>query len=509
MDCSRSWPVAQCRWTGDGAHDTGVGTRSSGSALGLGAAAIGSHTFHTFMQQGMNESIRSIASVLLARIRHSSEGRNPGPNPESGPNPSFRRSPESRTEPGALHAKSWTPACAAVTLLIALLAGCGTDSSQASPAPLVRDSAGIRIVEHIAPQWAAGEGWSLAAEPVTIGSLAGAPEDQLFNVAAVKRLDDGRLLVANRGTGELRFYSAAGAYERTIGRSGSGPGEFRSIAAVEQHADSFFVIDQTLRRISVFTLEGDFVRDFTIPLVRHLANPSGIFADGTLLFGGIDIGIERGEVVQGRARDPMRYFRISGEGEVLDSLGPFLGPERMAVVSSEGGRTAVRIEFAEFSAVFTIRAGGDVVLTALGEEYEFGYLQPDGIPDLLVRRPHSPRAVTEADLARQLRLREEAMASRGGPAIPAMPTVLSAENFSAYGPVVQDRIGNTWVSEYRPLWEEGPARWSVFDPQGVWLGEVEIPEKMQILEIGSDYLIGLFRDDLDVEYVRVYSIDKP
>ena len=60
-------------------------------------------------------------------------------------------------------------------------------------------------------------------------------------------------------------------------------------------------------------------------------------------------------------------------------------------------------------------------------------------------------------------------------------------------------------------------RFSVFRTDGAWLGYVEIPEglpqlrvsyDMQSMEIGSDYVLGVWVDDLGVEQVRLYRIEK-
>jgi hypothetical protein len=72
-----------------------------------------------------------------------------------------------------------------------------------------------------------------------------------------------------------------------------------------------------------------------------------------------------------------------------------------------------------------------------------------------------------------------------------------------------DPAGNLWV-------EEGPAMGSlgdrtdflVFDPQGVLLGGVAVP-RLEVLEIGLDYVLGLHRDELEVEYLHLYRITKP
>ena len=48
----------------------------------------------------------------------------------------------------------------------------------------------------------------------------------------------------------------------------------------------------------------------------------------------------------------------------------------------------------------------------------------------------------------------------------------------------------------------------VFRPDGVYLGTVKLPHDLRIAEIGPDYVLGMARDDLDVEYVRMYGLDR-
>ena len=49
---------------------------------------------------------------------------------------------------------------------------------------------------------------------------------------------------------------------------------------------------------------------------------------------------------------------------------------------------------------------------------------------------------------------------------------------------------------------------SVFDSIGTLLGEVEAPLGFEPYHIGDDFLLGTWRDELDVEYVRLYSLHK-
>ena len=65
--------------------------------------------------------------------------------------------------------------------------------------------------------------------------------------------------------------------------------------------------------------------------------------------------------------------------------------------------------------------------------------------------------------------------------------------------------GSVWVSEYRRPGDEQP-RWKIFNVEGVYLGVVETPPRFYIFEIGSDYLLGRWRDDLDVEHILLYEL---
>ena len=89
----------------------------------------------------------------------------------------------------------------------------------------VSDSAGIEIVFNHSGEWAHDSPWQVASSPVVkIGVDGGPSEYELYRVQGALRLSDGRLVIANAGTFELRFYDATGTYEGSAGRRGGGPG---------------------------------------------------------------------------------------------------------------------------------------------------------------------------------------------------------------------------------------------------------------------------------------------
>jgi hypothetical protein len=81
------------------------------------------------------------------------------------------------------------------------------------------------------------------------------------------------------------------------------------------------------------------------------------------------------------------------------------------------------------------------------------------------------------------------------------------ESFPAFGEVMLDAAGNVWVMDYeRPGIEQ--RSWRVFDREGFLIARVVTPAELRLLEIGDDYVLGVHQDDLHVERVRLYRLEK-
>ena len=139
-------------------------------------------------------------------------------------------------------------------LLLAALTACTTDTPERR-GPTARDSAGIRIVENTTPLWREGEAWRLSPEPmVDIGDASAGEDYELYLVEGAVRLPNGRIVVANRGSGELRFYDSRGRHIFNAGRRGAGPGEFEAMGRPRLLAeDSLVVPDGLAQWVSVST----------------------------------------------------------------------------------------------------------------------------------------------------------------------------------------------------------------------------------------------------------------
>jgi hypothetical protein len=89
---------------------------------------------------------------------------------------------------------------------------------------------------------------------------------------AATRLRDGTIVVADISARMLRFFDPSGRYLASLGRPGSGPGEFESVYWLGQcHTDSLFVWDLTLQRMTILNSVGAFVRQFQVAPAREFA----------------------------------------------------------------------------------------------------------------------------------------------------------------------------------------------------------------------------------------------
>lgn len=142
------------------------------------------------------------------------------------------------------------------------------------------------------------------------------------------------------------------------------------------------------------------------------------------------------------------------------------------------------------------------------DSYEIKAFAADGSLVRIVRRVGDPRKTTQAELdelfARRVAGRPAEVRTRMLAMVRDMPLV---ESYPAFEEIVGDRAGYLWVREYR-MFGEGPAVWTVFDPEGRIQGLVETPPGLDVLEIGEDYVLGLVADDLGVEYVQLWALSR-
>lgn len=373
------------------------------------------------------------------------------------------------------------------------------------PATQQRDSAGIRIVENARPEDGSRLGWRIGPRPeVSIGKVTGEEPYLLTGASDATRLSDGRIVVVNRLTRELRVFDEAGIHLDTWGGTGEGPGEFTAVTIfhIAPLAGDSMVVWGIWHDpfMTVFDPAGNYERSF-----RPERSEPGVA--GGLIAVAVTPG---GAILAG----PNRISNLSvavvelwnADGELLGSLGTHAGKERIHDVENSIIYDVI------FGRSLLHQPWGDLIVVGPNTRYEIKAYAQDGSMARIVRRDHVTRAPTrahveayaEALVARIPTAEERENALRSRLSRPV------AEQFPAFASVMSDAQGHLWVEEFKPPGEEQPGViWTVFDPEGRALGFVETPAELEIYEIGEDYILGRTRDELDVEYIQVWPLDRP
>ncbi len=388
-----------------------------------------------------------------------------------------------------------------------LLAACsGPDSGRGFA---VRDSAGITIAESTMPAWADSDGWRLAAEPeLQIGVIEGDSAYQFFQLLSGKFLSDGRIVAVNAGTNALRVFGPDGRFEREIGREGEAPGEFRGLSGLSVWpGDSLLAFDAGLGRLTLFDPGGK-ILDMIVPRLPPTEQFGGFLrlGDGTLLmtsgWSPMRLAPSAGEQIQ---RLPTPVLHFARDGELRDTVGPFPGMEIVVQRSSRGAMVGPP----PFGRSLAIAVHDDELYVGTGEELAIRVITPDGALRRIIRVPGYDLTITAADIAR---VRETMLAEATSDAARAFLEEFLAnakvpEKRAAFNSFRVDDEGNLWTSG-SDLGRLALGNWNVFGPDGRWLGEFTMPDQFRMFDIRNGRMLGRWRDDADVDYLRVYRIEK-
>ncbi|MGH7560067.1 MAG: 6-bladed beta-propeller [Gemmatimonadales bacterium] len=412
----------------------------------------------------------------------------------------------------------------AVLAALATGSGCRDDAGVAGAR--VRDSAGISIVEIEGPGDATPV-WSVS-EPASIdlGGGGGHPAYDFDAVTTVLRLTDGRLVVANGSSNEIRIFDAQGAHLKTVGRTGGGPGEFQSLMGLwNGPGDSLLAADIVARRVSVYDPQGVFVRGFglggeagvTIPTdgVVKLVIPQGWLADGSII--GMAQGFRINDPRQGLYRDSLSIVRYASDGPARDTVGKFPGIEMEQTPLQIRGQTLSTPDAVPLgkSTAFAIR--GDRVYIAKNDAWEIELRGPRGALIRLIRREVPAAPITDQDQERHRQERVEQM--EGLPQFKGIPEPIKEQmrarvrdaryppTFPFIANLLVDDSGHLWVQEVEKPGEER-TRFVILDSTGVVAAVAVMPARFRPTAIGADAIAGIWRDDDDVEHVRVYRLQR-
>jgi hypothetical protein len=381
----------------------------------------------------------------------------------------------------------------------------------AREAAVLRDSAGITIVLNVGPDPSESSEWALSPEPLlSIGSVAGPEELQLYGIAGAHRLSDGRIGVVNAGSREVRFYGRGGEHLATYGTRGGGPEEFEMPALAGFLGDTLIVVDRAHHRLTLLHPDEGFVRLARVSdEVGGYLNPIGGFANGQTVFGGA-FDMRRIEELHNGMNRAHTFYRSSNlDGSFAVDFGDQLGAE-FFIKDLEGSGQDSRPAVIPFGKLPLAAVSRGRFYFSDQDGWEIEVRSPEGALTRLIRQEWEPVSVTAEDGALHI---EDVVAQVGDPnQAPQIRQYLGAlplpDHFPPFGALMADLEGDLWVQDFQRPGAENRG-WSIFDQEGIRVGRITLPDRFDPLEVGADYVLGLGWDEMNVEYLRLYSLRRP
>jgi hypothetical protein len=384
---------------------------------------------------------------------------------------------------------------------------CSQESGGVLATYTTRDSAGVQIVESLRPAWGESDGWRVGPDAlVRIGTIEGEEAYQFSRIAGVARLSDGGFIVGDETSQELRFFDNQGHHLRTVGRRGEGPGEFTGLSVVGVGPRGrAWTYDFSLRRITWFDPDGEMTGLTSLELEPPTLSAEGPLPDGTFLLKQLWGTGGNSEVNElGLQRDPLAWVSFDEEGELVDTVSTV--PGRELFVFEEDGRGVMSTPPFARNSVGTIR--GDRIVVGDQEKFQMDEFDSSGTLLRIFRIPGRVEAVTSQDLEAYIQGRLATAPPERHPSLrQSLEEMPHPDTQPAYGAIFSDSSGNLWVGEWA-MYPDFALSWTVFDTEGCWLGEVEVPDRFDPRVIGEDWILGVERDELDVEYVVLYPLER-
>lgn len=402
-----------------------------------------------------------------------------------------------------------------VLLFLLTHGSCGPDQPDRGAGSEARDSAGIRIVENHRLSWAFGEDWQIDTTAVVRMGAHDGDEGLLWRVMGVTRLSDGRVAVLNSGSGQVRYFDARGRFVHAAGGLGGGPGEFQfPLALVRVPVDTLVVLDRTGKE-SFFTPQGTLAREISFQRPSPSPDNPLIFTFDTPLPNGTILGRNRPD--ETNRRQGAGWFRPTIHVRAKDSRSNTVADfgtygEIQQEMLDVGGRPMPIVP--PFARMTSVGTGGDEPRIVVGdnERFELRVFDLAGTLLQLVRRstPQAPVIDEEVEAWKD----RQRVAPWVEGQLPELERGWSRMRVPETKPAFGTQLGVStdgfpWVAEYTdaPI---KPRRLHIFDPTGVYLGDLEIPEGLayspRAVEIGPNYFLAVYMDELGVETVRLYPL---
>lgn len=399
---------------------------------------------------------------------------------------------------------------------LSILVRCVTILAPVGTVVLTRSELSAQTMGRTAP---VGIRWRLASTPtVAIGAPDGTGPTEFAGVAGVVRLADGRIVVADAGSTQLRIFGADGRFLETIGRKGSGPGEMHGVDGLFYSSDSLYVRD-SFGGAHVFSGSGAYARSmrFVVGSGKGFGvHPVGVMANSGLV--GSRPVREAHPSREGTTRAEIR--RLAGDGVSVRVLAQ--SPSHVSYRLASG-----RTDRLGFSPALALVAFPREACFAYTETFVITCVDSLGAPTRTIRDTARPRAVSDS-MKRAWQFAMSGSRPGGGSRFVGAlrehrervaREAQFADKLPVIGRLLAAQTGDLWVSEYQPSdgivsgtgdapgAPSGPTTWRIFSPKNALRATLVTPARFRVFDAGDGWALGVSRDAEDIETVEMWRIE--
>ncbi|NNF15026.1 MAG: 6-bladed beta-propeller [Gemmatimonadetes bacterium] len=384
---------------------------------------------------------------------------------------------------------------ARLMMLCASLVQFGCTESRASIDAERWDSAGVEMLSYSSLTHKGS--LQVSAEPAVWieGDARIPPFDR---ITAVTILRDSSIVVADQGASQVHAFGADGSYLWSAGRPGGGPGEFQRLEQLFVTGnDTILAVDPRSRRITVLSPTGDYVRDDRFP--ESVGSPVALLASEEVVY--LDQQRTDAHTV-GVHHTSATWSAADPAGAAVRELLTTPGHDSYYGIAS-GRNVIFNPSFLRHVYVVPLMTGFALALSDEGRIDQHGrggeLLRSVLIPDeLLSVEVADPQAVRDGLLESVPPAMQDGFRSL----VQDLPV---PARWPPIGGLIADDAHRLWVQEYQAS-REDEITWHVFAADGTHLDQVTTPGGFTPRVVRHDVVAGVWRDELDVQSVRLYRV---
>jgi hypothetical protein len=363
-------------------------------------------------------------------------------------------------------------------------------------------------------------------------------------VVDILELRDGSTLVVDGRSVAVREYDTNGAYVRTFGRRGQGPGEYLRPGMLGELRDGrIILVDGANARVNVYSRGGEPAQTWSIKAMGSNVSSSRVTVDTT------GTAVVAASAFGGGIAEGLRLLRFAPDGRIVDTVHAPTFPFTPPLAELKTTRMSAFQVIPFFPTPRWVWSPLGYLVTGVPTRYAFELRIPRtrtppagvAIPAMQYRGPTalwSPtdpvvsirHTVPPVPVSDEQRSAERALVQANmrmadptynydGPEIPRIKPPYKDLRVGDDGSiwVYLSMPGERYVPEPRatpspmpqptvPRWRE-PRVHDVFEPDGRYLGRVTIPNDVTLIRMTRGRVWGTFADEDDVVVVKRFRID--